>query len=263
MADLTWGAATHPGKARATNEDSALASSPIFVVADGMGGRPGGATASEAAVAELRSIADDPVTTTDAVLAAVARANEAIARAAVGDRSGMGTTLVGLALVEDGSGGECWFGFNIGDSRLYRFVAGALEQLSVDHSEIQELIATGAVAEASRHVHPRRNVITRALGVSLTLPEVECWLLSMVAGERFLLCSDGLHNELSDERIAAVLAEDGDPSDLAARLVEEAVSAGGRDNVSGVVIEVAGSHTGDRGVATLPRPRPADGDGGQ
>lgn len=237
MVELRWGTATDAGRIRPHNEDSLLAGSPVFVVADGMGGRAGGARASGLAVEAFSRFVDGPPPPTEDVLLAVEQANAAILRAAAEPGfEGMGTTLVGLALVTD-TDTECWLGFNIGDSRLYRLADRELEQVSVDHSEVQELIGAGLIGADQRRGHPRGHLITRALGIGRSA-RTDCWMLPPVAGERFLLCSDGLTDEIADDEIARLLAAGPEPVEAADLLVQAAVEAGGRDNVTAVVIEV-------------------------
>jgi protein phosphatase len=241
MVALTWGESTDVGTVRQVNEDCLLAAGTVFAVADGMGGRAGGDRASQLTVEVLRQLTTDGPATSATVLDAVRRASVEITTAARDDavRTGMGCTVVGLALVED-AGERLWFGFNVGDSRLYRYAAGELEQISVDHSEVQELIAAGRVPEAQRYTHPRAHVITRVLG-SDPPPEADCWLFYPTAGERFLLCSDGLSSMLPAVRIRDLLATVPEPARAAGSLVAEAVEAGARDNVSAVVVHVGGA----------------------
>ncbi len=210
-----------------------LAEPPVFVVADGMGGRAAGEEASRLAVAAFDRFAGGPEPAAEDVLAAIDQANTAI-RAAGREPgfAGMGTTLVGLALVAGGR----WLAFNVGDSRLYRLADEELAQVSVDHSEVQELVRAGLLSADERRGHPRGHLITRALGVTRTVL-VDSWPLDRVPGERFLLCSDGLSDELPDDEIGGLLAT-GEPADAAARLVRAAIDAGGRDNVSVVVVDM-------------------------
>jgi len=238
MAVLRWGTATAVGPVRAANEDSLLAGRPVFVVADGMGGHAAGQDASRIAVEVFGRFTGERVTGTEPVLAAVGQANAAILAAAAGDgsRTGMGTTVVGLALVEE-SGVERWLAFNVGDSRIYRLEQGVLEQLSVDHSVVQELIDAGVVTEAERGSHPRSHMVTRVLGTE-PAPVADSWLLTPVPGERFLLCSDGLTGDLSDERLESLLGVAEEPGEVARLLVAAALTAGARDNVTVVVVEV-------------------------
>jgi PPM family protein phosphatase len=236
MITVRWGSATHAGRVRPTNEDRRHADPPAFVVADGMGGHAAGEVASQLAVDEFRRLAA-PLRTGD-VRAALARANTAILDAANRSEAyrGMGTTLVALVLVSD-SGRDRLLGVNLGDSRLYRCRAGKLEQVSVDHSQAQELVEAGVITADERGTHPLSNVLTRALGHGPN-PRADYWLLDPVLGDRFLLCTDGLSVELSDQRIRAALTGSGGPDAVAAELVRLAVDTGGRDNVTSVVVDV-------------------------
>jgi protein phosphatase len=229
---LEWGSATTAGAVRPANEDSLLALPTLFVVADGMGGHAAGECASHLAVAEFERLAGASLTMYD-VLDGVRAANEAILASAREDpsRAGMGTTLVGLAIVPDG-----WLVFHVGDSRAYRLADGRLEQLTTDHTEVQELIEAGVVDPEQRHRHPRSHILTRALGTDPG-PQADCQLVPLVPGERFLLCSDGLSTELPDDQIADLLAGDS-PAEAAQRLADAAVEAGGHDNVTTIVIDV-------------------------
>jgi protein phosphatase len=152
----------------------------------------------------------------------------------------MGTTLVGLTLVED-KDQDLWLAFNIGDSRLYRLFQGELELVTTDHSEVQELVDGGLISVSDAKHHSQRNVITRALGLERSV-EPDFWLLPPAPGERFLLCSDGLSSEVEDEEIAGVLESEDNPTVAASRLVEHALSSGGHDNITAVVIDVVSSN---------------------
>ena len=243
MIAVRWGSATHPGMVRHANEDRFHAGSGIFVVADGMGGHAAGEVASQLAVDEFARLAS--ATTNGgaalhpgAIRHALARANDAIVAAANESeaRRGMGTTLVGLAVVEDVGRGRL-LAFNLGDSRLYRVQAGSFEQLSVDHSQAQELVEAGVITAAERQAHPLSNVLTRALGHG-PYPRADYWLIDPHPGDRFLLCSDGLSVELTDGQIHLALIAPADPDRVAADLVQLAVEAGGRDNITVVVVDV-------------------------
>lgn len=252
MISTNWGAATDTGLVRHENQDAFFAQMPIFVVADGMGGHAAGALASSLAVGEFQSLqAAGGQPTVDEIALAIDGANRRIrAEATVGSGAeGMGTTVVGLALVSDRDQ-DLWLVFNVGDSRLYRLSDGTLIQITTDHSEVQELVEAGAItAEAARH-HPERNVITRAVGVGEDVAP-DFWLRPPEQGERFLLSSDGLTGEVDDDAIRQVLVDEADPSVAALRLVERAISAGGHDNVTAVVVDVlkvedlAGEEDGD------------------
>ncbi|GAA4251212.1 PP2C family protein-serine/threonine phosphatase [Dactylosporangium darangshiense] len=227
MANIRAGAATDVGKVRRRNEDSALAGRGVFAVADGMGGHAAGDVASRIAVEALHRLDESsgatgvgPLDVRDVIV----QANADILAAAAADpaQGGMGTTAAGLCLgIVDGD--ECWIVFNVGDSRVYRFAGGALEQLTVDH------VAPEAVTM-------RRGVITRALGTDPG-PRPDLWVRTAVAGERYLVCSDGLPLEVTDEEVTAVLAACEDPAQAAEELVRRAVLAGGRDNVTVVVVD--------------------------
>ncbi|MEV6924278.1 protein phosphatase 2C domain-containing protein [Dactylosporangium sp. NPDC051485] len=227
MANIRAGAASDVGKVRRRNEDSALAGRSVFAVADGMGGHAAGDVASRIAVEALQRLDDSagangvgPLDVRDAIV----QANADILGAAAADpaQGGMGTTAAGLTLgIVDGD--ECWIVFNVGDSRVYRSAGGSLEQLTVDH------VAPEAVTM-------RRGVITRALGTDPG-PRPDLWVRTAVPGERYLVCSDGLSLELTDEEIATVLSSVPDPVEAAEELVRRAVLAGGRDNVTVVVVD--------------------------
>jgi protein phosphatase len=258
MLDVRWGAASDVGRVRRGQEDDLIATGNLFAVADGMGGHLAGEVASQLAVDALRAISDAATLTVEAVTDAITRASDSIqvqANDPAGSRQGMGTTLVGLALVKDGSD-DLWLIFNIGDSRLYRFADGELLQVTVDHSEIQELVESGTVSHDEARTHPQRNVITRALG-SVPPPVADLWLIPPVFGERYVLCSDGLTGELRDEQIAEVLTATEDPQEAARLLTEGALEAGGRDNVSVIVVDVVAPSTVAEQSAdetTVPRP---------
>jgi protein phosphatase len=231
--ELTWGAATAVGQ-REDNQDRYLAAPPVFAVADGMGGHVGGAAAAEAVVEALRSLTGCETTTVEAIRLALQRADGEIRAFQGPDKAGAGTTVAGVALVDEGDGPQ-WAVFHVGDSRVYRWHEGKLEQLTTDHSVVQELIDAGYISDESAATHPQRHIITRALGVG-PRPEADIVLLPVVPGDRFLACSDGLTGELSDDRIAALLTADDDPETLAANLTAEADRLGARDNVTLVLV---------------------------
>jgi serine/threonine protein phosphatase PrpC len=236
-------AASDRGHVRRVNEDSYLAVPPVFLVADGMGGHSFGDRASQATARVFATRLDpDEASTVVQVLAAVHEADRVVH--AIGDEELAGSTLAGIALVREGDSDELrWMVFNVGDSRVYRF-DDSLEQLSVDHSAVQELLDDGSIVPGEERDHPDRNVVTRAIGMGDAEPDV--WILPTGGRERFLLCSDGLTKELDDATITDVLSrEDGDLSP-ADRLVSAALAAGGLDNVTVVVIDAVVVHNGDR-----------------
>ena len=161
--ELTWGAATAVGQ-REDNQDRYLAAPPVFAVADGMGGHVGGAAAAEAVVEALRSLTGSETTTVEAIRLALQRADGEIRAFEGPDKAGAGTTVAGVALVDEG-GGPQWAVFHVGDSRVYRWHEGRLELCTKDHSVVQELLDAGYISDESAATHPQRHIITRALGV--------------------------------------------------------------------------------------------------
>ncbi|WP_448625860.1 PP2C family protein-serine/threonine phosphatase [Geodermatophilus sp. URMC 64] len=239
MPELSWGAATDPGL-RPENQDRFVVAPPVFAVADGMGGHVGGAQASEHAVTRLAEIAGGPTVAVEAIRTALEQADKDIMAfgESVDASSKPGTTVAGLALTEH-EGTLCWAVFHIGDSRIYRWTGEGLERVSTDHSVVQALVDAGAITEERALTHPQRHMITKALGFG-DRGEPDITLLPVQAGQRFLVCSDGLTGELTDERIAQLMAIDTDDQVLADHLVAEATHGGAQDNVSVVVVRVRG-----------------------
>ncbi|MFS0853086.1 PP2C family protein-serine/threonine phosphatase [Microbacterium sp. 179-I 3D4 NHS] len=225
---------TDTGLKRAANEDSVLAASPVFLVADGMGGHEAGDRASAAVVAAFEPLRGAEVGVAD-VRAALDRAAAVVEGIAAEHRQGAGSTVSGVALVEH-EGLPHWLVFNVGDSRVYRHLNNELVQLTVDHSLGQELVDAGEMRAEDLPGFAQRNIITRAIGAADSA--ADSWLLPVLDGERLLLCSDGLSGEVSDEAIRATLTMCGRPESAASALVRRALQAGGRDNVSVVVIDV-------------------------
>jgi len=252
---LVAATATAVGRVRQHNEDAAVADGTLFVVADGMGGHEAGEVASRIAVETLGRLAGRAGLQPRELVDQVTVANRAILTSAAQhpEQTGMATTLSGLAAVTVG-GSEHWAVFNIGDSRVYRLIDGQLTQVSVDHSEVADLVRVGAITEDEARRHPARNIVTRCLGRD-PLEPVDTWVFPPHPGERFLLCSDGLTNELDDVEIAEVLARDEDPQVVADTLVARAVAAGGHDNVTVVVVLVRGEPGADVDEETAPRTR--------
>lgn len=243
---LRWGATTHAGRRRTANEDSFHAARGVYFVADGMGGHEAGARASATAVAVLCGLGESENATADDVRAAVSDAHRAISRIVTQPGRGAGTTVSGVVAVEH-DGVPSWLVSNVGDSRTYRFADGELQQVTVDHSLVQELVTAGEVTPQEARTYARRHVITRALG-GLVEPQPDCWYMPMVAGERILICSDGLSDDVSAGEIAAVLRAQPHPQLAADQLVNCALLAGGRDNITVVVVDVSAAlgpdHTG-------------------
>lgn len=245
-------ALSDPGLKRTVNEDSFLAESPVFLVADGMGGYEAGDQASAAVVAAFRAHVTGPgYPTLDDVRDALVAASAGVAEIAGGTKRGAGSTVTGLVIVEH-EGGPHWLVFNVGDSRVYRHQDGSLEQLTTDHSLGQEMVDRGELARENMQAFAERNVITRAIGASDST--ADSWLMPIINGERLLVCSDGLHSELEDEAILAILSMSGRPQAATEALVQRAKMAGGRDNISVIVIDVVsgGSDTpGEFSTGTL------------
>ncbi len=253
---LLWGAATHQGARRTLNEDSYLARGSVFFVADGMGGHEAGEVASAAAVEALAPLGRSEVVGVDEVRCRVRAAHDAVRAIETAPGRGAGTTLSGVVLTDQG-GEPYWLVVNVGDSRTYRSADGVLEQVSVDHSEVQELVDAGRITAEQALTHPRRHVVTRALGAPDD-PEPDFWFLPVHAGDRMMVCSDGLTAELSDRRVAEVLMVEPDPQTAAERLVAEALVAGGRDNITVIVVDATGLT--DALERTAPRDARADHD---
>lgn len=230
--------ASDRGLVRSLNEDSLLAEAPVFAVADGMGGHSMGDRASAAAITELRARLAGRTLQPNDVLQAIAAANAAVHElGAAADGRVAGTTLAGVALVAAGvPASPHWMVFNIGDSRVYRWNGRELRQVSVDHSAVQELIDRGEIEPDAARRHPDRNIVTRALG-PIEPANADAWLLPAEGTLSFLICSDGLSRELSDDQLARALAGD-DPESMttAQHLVSLALAAGGRDNVTAIVV---------------------------
>jgi serine/threonine protein phosphatase PrpC/cell division septation protein DedD len=239
VAQLEWGSVTHEGQIRTANEDSLLVEPGVFVVADGMGGHQAGEVASALAVERIRRNLLGKPGVLDAVITAINDANADIHEAASGDetKQGMGTTVTALAVIATPNGDEALGLANVGDSRTYLFRHERLRPITVDHNYVQELIDSGQITPDEARQHPRRNIITRALGIESGV-RVDAWTMPLVRGDRFLLCSDGLVDEVTDEDIAHVLATHPDPQRTAERLVEMANDSGGRDNITVIVVDV-------------------------
>ena len=256
---LVWGAESDVGRIRQQNEDSFIADPRLFVVADGMGGHNAGEVASAIAVRTMLDAAGDGFTDHETFVAAVRAANAAIHDAADGlsEQRGMGTTLTAVAPLRLGAGEPPALSItNVGDSRTYVFRDGELRQLSVDHSYVQELLSEGLVTAEEARVHPRRNIVTRALGIDGSVSP-DAWVIPLVVGDRFLLCSDGLVDEVTDADIATVLRSVTDPNRAASELVAAANRNGGRDNVTVIVVDVHSADTSAPApVVTAPAPTP-------
>ena len=255
MTSLRSGAATDTGQVRANNQDAVLIAEPVFAVADGMGGHAAGEIASQVAVESLQ---ESEVSSLDSLVEAVRDANRSVWQRASDEPElhGMGTTLCAIALVAgDDGAGEQIVVVNVGDSRVYQLHDGELTQLTDDHSLVEDLVREGRLSPQEARTHPQRNILTRVLGNDADV-EVDSWVVDPHRGDRFLLCSDGLFNEVDDDKIASVLRRLADPEEAANELVTLALQGGGRDNVSVVVVDVVDSD-GREAAATVATGAPA------
>jgi protein phosphatase len=234
-------AASDRGRKRANNQDSFGFSIEhgIYVVCDGMGGAAGGEVASSIAVDEsLRVLTErDPsIAIPRIVEQAVGAANSAIHDRSQRNSSlsGMGTTLVGLVVEQS----MVWV-LNVGDSRCYRLREERLEQLTLDHSLVEEQVRLGRMTPYEALRSPLRNVITRAVGTQANVTP-DCFQFEAQTGDLFLLCSDGLTREVPDSQIQELLVTDGPLQDRTNQLVEAANKAGGRDNITCILVQAIG-----------------------
>jgi serine/threonine protein phosphatase PrpC len=234
---LRSGSATDTGLVRSVNQDLAVETSTLFAVADGMGGHAGGEVAARLAVDALAA-AFGRHPTGSGLSQAVTEANAVVWQHSQENPElrGMGTTLTAAALVNE-DGHDVLALVNVGDSRSYRFHDGELIQITTDHSLAEEMVRTGELTTAEAAVHPHRHILTRALGVSSDVA-VDLWRIQPMRGDRFLLCSDGLTNELELSQISEVLSTVSDPSRAADLLVQAARTHGGSDNITVVVVDV-------------------------
>ncbi|PYH00347.1 PP2C family protein-serine/threonine phosphatase [Arthrobacter stackebrandtii] len=258
---LAVGAGTDRGLRRELNEDSYLAADPLFAVADGMGGHEAGEVASGECI---RTLGQQQVLTQGSREATASDLQAALRQADARIReltdAQAGTTVTGVVLVEERDV-PYWLVFNVGDSRTYRLSQGALEQISVDHSEVQELVDGGYITRGQALVHPRRHVVTRALGAGSDT-EADYWLVPVKEGDRILVCSDGLTGELSDSQIHGIMSTLPKPQDAVDALIQAALRAGGRDNITAIVLDASnvGGPAGDETMDKPPQRDHADGD---
>jgi len=236
--DTVCGLATSTGNRRGRNEDAALAGPNWYLVADGMGGHADGHVASRLVVDTFASAPTGGLDTIDDTRRSIAElvdaANRAVrSHAASRDTPGMGTTVVGLA---PGLAGRPPVVFHVGDSRCYRLVDGELRLLTRDHSHVQELIDANQLTTEQAARHPLRNVVTRSIGIEQSV------VVDIVALDhrpsRYLLCSDGLTDEIGPRVISRVLSAIADPRAAAERLVELALEGAATDNLTALVVDV-------------------------
>ncbi len=254
---MTGTAVTHAGQVRKTNQDRALFSPNVGAVADGMGGHQGGEQAAAITIEILGGLTGQ--LSKERLVDTVRAANRAVFdESERPELRGMGTTLVVAALHPADATITV---VNVGDSRGYLLRQGTMRQITVDHSLVEELVRQGRITEEDALSHPQRNIVTRALGLSDEI-EIDVFELDARHGDRLLLCSDGLFNEVAVDVIGDRLREVGDVEQAALELVELAVAGGGRDNISVVLLDVideadAGSIRHEAENARRPTPRAA------
>lgn len=244
---LLYGAASHQGAVRPTNEDSLLVSPRLFVVADGLGRSRGGGRASALVTEVFQSLVDR----TDLSAADIESALDLCQQRIVelhDETPSAATTACGVVLLDAESAGSAatdhWLVFNIGDSRVYRTTAygrTGLTQLTADHSLVADLERAHLLSPEEARAASERHVVTKVLG-SETPIEPDLQLVPVVPGERLLLCSDGLVNALDPDVVEETLALTAQPETAAERLLALSLQAGARDNVSVIVIDVAQGH---------------------
>ena len=234
--NIHFGSRTDVGCQRERNEDSLIVSPPLYVVADGMGGHKAGDVASEVAVNTLSALAPT-IPDIDLLGRAVESANHAVITEAqkVGCE-GMGTTMTACVIQGDKIAIA-----HVGDSRAYLLHTGKLQQLTRDHSWVADMVEQGRLTEEEARTHPNRSVITRALG-SDPMMQPDLYEITASEGDRLLLCSDGLTGMVDDGNIQAMLARIRDPQRCAAALVNEAIANGGADNITVIVVDIAGTN---------------------
>jgi len=237
---VPFAALTHVGSVRALNEDSLLALPPLYAIADGLGGHQSGEVASALAIDALRKAAPKQP---DAV--GLARAVQIANQAVIGGiakgvgREGMGTTMTAVMIAP----GHAVFA-QVGDSRAYLLRNRSLSQVTEDHSVVGAMLRSGSITAEEARRHPQRAVITRALGSDPGL-NVDTYDVTVLRGDRLLLCSDGLTTMIEDSEIEAILTTSLDPNHAAEKLVQAALDAGGNDNISVIVIDI----TEDQGAS--------------
>ena len=236
MSISAYARASDTGKKRRRNEDSFVVAPPLFAVADGMGGAQAGEIASRLAAAALEEADSGSLAGAEKVVSLIREANRRVYERAASDpaTSGMGTTVT-VALVE---GDRVTIG-HVGDSRAYLLRDGELEQLTEDHSLVNELLKSGKLSREEADVHPQRSVITRAVGTDPDV-DVDAFTVDASEGDVFLLCSDGLTDMVEDQDILDVVERHRDDLDRVTKaLVSAANRGGGEDNITVIAFSIA------------------------
>ena len=235
---MKYAVKTDIGK-RVHNEDSYLLSEKdefpmLFVVADGMGGHAAGSVASKLLVKQLEMFDRmvEPERELELLRHAIESANLGIFHAAEKDRAlrGMGTTLVAALIL-----GKDYIAANVGDSRMYQYSQNQLETITTDHSLVEQLVLAGAITKDEARVHPQRNIITRAMGVSPKV-DVDLFERSWSAGDILMICSDGLHGAVEEDDIITVLSSNRSLDSMCDVLIQLALDNGGTDNITVVLV---------------------------
>lgn len=231
-------AASHVGKVRANNQDSAYAGSHLFIVADGMGGHAGGDVASAITikhVVEADRVFETAEEAAQALHDTLLAANRILSDTVIehNELTGMGTTVSGMVRVGNKMGMA-----HIGDSRIYLLRDGTMKQMTHDHTFVQRLVESGRITLEEAAVHPRRSVLMRVLGDVDASPEIDTEVFDTQPGDRWLLCSDGLSSFVTEEKIAAILRRVTDSEVATERLVQAALDQGAPDNVTIVLVDV-------------------------
>ena len=232
----SYAVASDTGRRRRRNEDNYVVAPPLFAVADGMGGAQAGEVASQLAASALEARDSDGLEGTKRIDSLIQEANRRIYDRASTDptASGMGTTMT-VALVE---GMTVAIG-HVGDSRAYLVRGEQMEQLTEDHSLVNELLKTGKLSEEEAHIHPQRSVITRAVGTDPDV-DVDGFTIEAEEGDVFLICSDGLSDMVEDEEILELVHANRDDLDQAVKaLVAAANRGGGEDNITAVAFQIS------------------------
>jgi len=252
---IKFGAKSDTGTLRVQNEDSFLAKDKMFVVADGMGGHNAGEVASAMAIKMLDDARINGITDAAHLATMIEQINTTIFQASANqtDQSGMGTTLTVLAVTTNEKNEAALAIANIGDSRTYVLRGGEFKQVSVDHSYVQELLSEGLITKEEARTHVRRNIVTRALGIEPKVA-VDTWTMPIVDRDRYLLCSDGLVDEVADDLIEKCLRQKVDPQQVADELVALANQNGGRDNITVIVVDVLADASDPVSVTKPKRP---------
>ena len=247
------GARTDVGRVRERNEDAYLVQEPLYAVADGMGGHRGGDVASSMTVEALESVelpSDDPLAS---LVEEIKKANVEVLRRGESDKElrGMGTTLTAFLTDDDRA-----YVAHVGDSRAYLLRDGSLQRLTRDHTLVERMVEEGRLLPDQARHHPQRSILTRALGVDDDVQVDDLTLDPLQAGDRILLCSDGLSAMVDEDVIERILLEEADPQAASDQLVEAAIEAGGEDNITVLVLDIEqDGEGGSNSTAAVKAPR--------